>query len=386
MKLVVMQNVSLTKHLALSTYLQGVLESFGKREDVSTIALISEGYTDGRATRFTVRASHTDLYTVLGNLKYFVWALWSLIREGQRTNIDVIHTLYPSSSTLAALLFRTLFSRQTVVIYDIRSPWIMMAGNRGRIPKRFKSLILTVALLVERVLIKWVDGVIFITEGLRETYARLGLTTKKPIHISPSGVDTVTFTPHPRGAIRDQLQLTADSKIIGYVGGIAKTRDLQFLLDVASQCREKTGPKWHIVFVGDGDYKRELMRQVERLQLTNVHFIGPFPHDDIPRIISDIDVGVCHLPRSPLFNTSFPMKILEYLACGVPVLASRIPTHEEIARKIEGVVIYDFTPESFVSAVNIAMRQQIDTRGLAMFSWSAITDALVKLFRQLLRN
>ncbi len=386
MRLVVMQNVSLSEHMALSTYLRGVLEAFCNKRGISLTALISSGYNDGRTTRFTVRQSHTDLYTLLGNLKYFIWALLNLVHEQRRVPIDVIHTLYPSSSTLAALLFRTLFSRRTKVIYDIRSPWILMAGKSGKIPKYLKRIVLTAALIVEKNLIRWVDGVAFITEGLKDYYRQLGLVTRRPVHISPSGIDMTAFTPRPRGTLRRQLQIPTDSKIIGYVGGISQSRRLDFLLEAASFFREKLGPEWHLVLVGAGDYKRELMRMAEEHKLSNVHFVGPFPHDEIPHIISDIDVGICHLPWTPLFNTSFPMKILEYMACGIPVIASRIPTHEKISQELEGIFIYAFNHESFVEVSMRALNQQIDLTALTRFSWPVITDGLLDLFIQLHRS
>ncbi|MDF1540660.1 MAG: glycosyltransferase [Candidatus Thorarchaeota archaeon] len=219
-------------------------------------------------------ASGTDLYSLSGNLRFIFWALGALWKSGRRRTIDVIHCLYPSSSTLACVLYKWLISPRTRVVYDIRSPWIDMSTKRGEIQGWMKSSFRIAALILEETILSLVDGVVFITDGLEKHYRSIGIIPPINCTISPSGVDVVAFHPAPRGAIRKRLNLGKDAKIIGYVGGVAKTRQLSFLIDGFEKLVETSDESWNLVFIGDGDDLDFLKSEVIKRSLDGVHFFG----------------------------------------------------------------------------------------------------------------
>ncbi|MDF1540661.1 MAG: glycosyltransferase [Candidatus Thorarchaeota archaeon] len=113
-------------------------------------------------------------------------------------------------------------------------------------------------------------------------------------------------------------------------------------------------------------------------------FLGRVPHGEVSSLIADLDYGVCHLPETPLFNTSFPMKVLEYLACGTPVLMSNMPAHVEIAKQLSGTIIYDFSSLSFAESINDSTsKAKVDLADIQRFSWDAIAKQLQSFYKSL---
>lgn len=77
------------------------------------------------------------------------------------------------------------------------------------------------------------------------------------------------------------------------------------------------------------------------------------------------------------------MKILEYLACGIPVLASKIETHENISRRLPDVHIYN-SLESFLQQVKEVSLKRNVTTNLDEYRWESICDSIVQMYKQLL--
>lgn len=385
-RICVVQNVSIGKHLALSTYIRNLVESLAKVGTTRVTALVTSGYDNGDIPDgVNIYESGTDLYSPLGNLQFIWWCLKTLKNIGRKEPIDVIHAVYPSSSTIASLLYKFLFSPKSRVIYDIRSPWIDMSLKRGRIPTWGQIPFRAMAIILERVLLKLVDGVVFITNALRDYYNDLGMGGRRPILVAPSGIDLDKFHSHEEGSLRQLLGINSQKRIIGYVGGIAETRNLQFVVDAFNSLSLEEPNRWALVFIGDGDDFANLRRRVDNSQ--DIHFMGRVPHSDVPIHISRFDLGLCHLPQTPLFNMSFPMKILEYLACGVPVMVSDIPAHRQLAAKLTGIVTYGFSAEEFIEGAKKGISGlNINRKELNQFTWESIALHLSRFYSDLLKS
>ncbi len=382
MRICIVQNVSLTGHLALSTYLRNLTESLDRIEGVNVTALVSRGYPDGwSANHLEVLESRTNLYSLQGNLFFVFWSLFTLWRTGRKNRINLIHCLYPSSSTIACILYKWMFSQKTKIVYDIRSPWIDMSLKRGRIDEKAKGPFRILAYTLERFLLKLVDGVIFITKGLESRYRRSGLHSHGICTVSPSGVDLKRFHPRSNHRLRQLLGLKAGDRIIGYAGGIAETRKLKFIIDGYEKLVQQGHRQWKLVFIGDGDDLDRLKTEVRERGINGVYFTGEVPHSDVAELIADFDVGVCHLPSSPLFDTSFPMKVLEYRATGIPVLLSDIPAHREISEYLTGTTRYGFSADDFADSVSgSTARINGDLSNVSRFSWERIAVDLLRFY------
>ncbi len=386
MKVVIAQNVSLENHLALSTYLRNISVFLARREEIDLSLVVQEppaaleGLSPQRIK--TVRA-HT--YTLGGNLEYTLKLLRLLREEDREAGIDVIHCLYPNSSLQAAVLFKRMFSPKVKIIYDIRSPWIEVSMDRLDL-NRGRSLYRKAAYAGETLLGRFVDGFVFITAGLREFYSRALGRDLEPSWLVPSGVDPGLFRAHERGEMREKLRIPAQAKVLGYVGVLSRERELDFAIRAVRLLSEK-GVDCRLVFVGDGEDRERLEGVASRLGLRDrVMFTGQVIHDAVPRYIAAFDFGLCHLPDTLFFRRSFPMKVLEYAACGVQVMASDIKAHLDIARELPLLLYRHDDPGDLARLLEETERRPACVPdGLARYSWERIAADLALCYSEVLR-
>ena len=134
------------------------------------------------------------------------------------------------------------------------------------------------------------------------------------------------------------------------VSTLAKVRQLDFVIKAFAVLQRKD-PRYKLYFIGDGDEKPHLQELVKKLKMQDsVIFEGRVPHELMPKYISCFDIGICHIPDLFVFRQSFPLKILEYLSCHVPVLASDIPANREVAKNLKEISLYEFTKDSFITS------------------------------------
>jgi teichuronic acid biosynthesis glycosyltransferase TuaH len=133
----------------------------------------------------------------------------------------------------------------------------------------------------------------------------------------PFGVDANAFYDTDRYSIPPDVALP--SPIIGFVGHINQRIDLRLLEAVAATGRSLllVGPRT------DDSADRE--RWQELLARPNVRWVGPKSFVDLPGYYAAIDVGLVPYGDSAFNRGSFPLKTLEYLAAGRPVVATGLP-------------------------------------------------------------
>ncbi|RNI25605.1 glycosyltransferase [Rufibacter latericius] len=111
--------------------------------------------------------------------------------------------------------------------------------------------------------------------------------------------------------------------IIGYVGALITLRlDLALMIDLA-----KARPDWSFVLIGkeDDDFKAS-----ELHHLPNVYFLGLKHTKDVPAYLQGFDVCINPQILNDITNSNFPLKVIEYLAMGKPVVATSTNTMREV--------------------------------------------------------
>ncbi len=137
----------------------------------------------------------------------------------------------------------------------------------------------------------------------------------------PNGVDTDRFaTRYSRQRSRAAFGLPPHAALLGFTGSLRPWHGLDIAIAALADLPERV----QIVVAGSGPVQEDLAQQAAAEGLGHrVHWLGQLPHDRIPAMLAACDLALAPYPHLPNFGFS-PLKLYEYLAAGVPVVASDI--------------------------------------------------------------
>jgi len=160
----------------------------------------------------------------------------------------------------------------------------------------------------------------------REMMRAYGIAEEKII-VCPNGINLDEFTvTTPKDVLRAQLHLPQEKKIVMYTGHLYGWKGAQVLAEAAHFLRGEV----LMVFVGGTD--KDISRFKEQYERSDIRIVGRVPHTLIPKYLVCADVVVLpNIPstRESRFTTS-PIKLFEYMAAGIPIVASDLPSIREI--------------------------------------------------------
>lgn len=178
------------------------------------------------------------------------------------------------------------------------------------------------------------------------------------IAVFPNGVDVQRYRPYPekRADLRASLGLDNHPMVI-YVGSFYRWHDVATLLDGFAQVLP-TYPDARLLLVGEGEQYQAMINHATNLGIAHaVIFSGRLPHDEIPNLVSAADIAVAPYPKMEHDWWGSSMKLFEYLASGVAVIASDIgeQVSEVIRNENNGLLV---TPED-ASEMGCAIKRLI---------------------------
>jgi glycosyltransferase involved in cell wall biosynthesis len=144
---------------------------------------------------------------------------------------------------------------------------------------------------------------------------------------APNVADTELFSRALEPGHEDAAMAALAHPRIVFTGAIVATKlDLPLLLTLA-----RARPAWSFALVGPvgpGDPHTD----VSALEgAPNLHLLGPRSYSQLPDVLRAADVGLIPYSRNELTDSVFPMKVYEYLAAGLPVIATQLPALEGVA-------------------------------------------------------
>ncbi|SKB59438.1 Glycosyltransferase involved in cell wall bisynthesis [Salegentibacter salinarum] len=180
---------------------------------------------------------------------------------------------------------------------------------------------------------KKADLILVVSEDVKRAVMDLGIPESR-ILITPCTVSQKMFDKAKGSVVRESLGLT-NNFVIGWVGSFRKFHSLDLLveafLDVSS-----TMPEAKLLLVGEGPERLRLQEKVENYGLHDrVIFSGNVPHNEIHSYISSFDLAVLPSQSNEGFHYS-PLKLREFFAAGVPVIASAVGDVETVVRESHG--------------------------------------------------
>ena len=212
------------------------------------------------------------------------------------------------------------------------------------------------------------------------------------IAVIPCGVDTELFAPNEQSVARARLGLPGGPLLL-YVGRIAPIKGLQTLVDAVGCLRGAGTPARLAVVGGDADEPRDgheadVRRRAARLGLGGaVTFVGAQPQERLRDWYVAADVTVL-----PSYYESFGMVALEAMACGRPVVASRVGGLQTTVRDgATGMLVPENDPCALAEAItrvlgDAALRWRLGHEGrrwAASHRWPCVAEAICREYAAL---
>ncbi len=279
----------------------------------------------------------------------------------QSKKYDLIYERYSLWSDVGARLSQV--SRLPLVL-EVNAPLLQEAA-RYRTLSDYK-----LAAQIEAAQFKAAYAISVVSRPLWEYVVQRGALARC-VHVLPNGVNPQQFHPAVRGgAVRSRYGL--DGRIVvGFAGRARPWHDLPTLLQAVAQLYQGD-PRYHLLLVGQ--MPDDLPQQLDSLGLANAFTAtGPVSHNEIPNHLAAMDVAVStHLPLTDFYFS--PLKLYEYLACGVPTVAADIGQPATLIK--EGEMGFLYQPGNAASLAAKISQLVADPAMARLMAWQGATQVL----------
>jgi len=235
--------------------------------------------------------------------------------------------------------------------------------------------------------IKWTlknaTNIIAVSDSLKRRAIELGIPGDK-ITVIRNGIDAKKFHPIDKLEARKKLGLPIGKKIILSVGGLVERKGFHHVIDILPDVTKEI-PNLYYVIVGgktvEGDMTDLLKRKIKDLKLNPyVMLAGPKPHNELIFWYNAADVFCLYSSKE-----GCPNVILEALACGTPVVASKVGGAPEIIINEDLGFLVD-NKEQLKQALIKAFNKNWNTKTIVQYgsqnTWDKVARKVIKVFEE----
>jgi glycosyltransferase involved in cell wall biosynthesis len=251
-------------------------------------------------------------------LNYFSFFLSAALRGIFLSRPDVV---IASSPQLLVGLSGLIIAKWKRVpfIFEVRDLWpesLEAVGASGKNSFLFWALGRVAGLLYRKA-----DHIVVVTNAFKPHLKRFWKVPPEKISVVINGVDHEFFEPQPANpALLQEFEIQGRF-VVGYIGTIGNAHGVETLVEVA-KLLQSSDPQIVFFVVGEGADKGKLEQLVAQNQLGNIKIFPGQQRQRIPAIIAASQVCLVLLKKSELFKTVIPTKMLEFMACGRPLVAA----------------------------------------------------------------
>jgi D-inositol-3-phosphate glycosyltransferase len=365
--------------------LSAALGSRGHRVDIFTRAV--DGAVPGRPIALSPRVRLVPIEfgapadapknALSAYLDRFFQAL-DRFREAERAAYDLLHSHYWLSGLVGRAAGQAWGIPHVTTFHTLGALKNLVAGAERQPDRRIAA---------ERELCAAADRIIVTSSRERDNLLRYYEASTERLSTVPCGVNLDLFRPLDRGIAHRRIGAAAGGKLLLYAGRFAPEKGLQRLIHALAGLAHI--PDLRLIVVG-GDGRgdpatREMQALCRRLGVAGrIDFVGRVDQRCLPAYYSAADALVL-----PSAYESFGMVALEAVACGTPVVATRVGAMDELVREGENGRLADgFDPSSLAEAVGRWLEQaearpadvQAIRRTAWRFAWGRVAAEVLRVY------
>lgn len=305
--------------------------------------------------------------------------LWQVLRRALKSKAQICHFHDPELIPVGFLL--KLAGRK--VVYDIHEDYPRDILTKNWIHPSIRRIMAAAANTVEWGIARSIDGTVAVTPDIASRFPNQ---------------KTITLRNFPSlSELRSEVKIPYQERPykVCYVGGLTASRGLLDMIDgIGALDAEKHGidtPSLTLAgrFASAEDEKLAMARPGWR----RTDYLGWVNRDDVARLFGVVRAGLVVLHATPCFERAYPIKLFEYMAAGLPSIASDFPIYREILDNGRcGLLVPPSNPAALAEALEWLFThpdeaQEMGTRGKERveryYSWEVERQSLFDFYRKI---
>jgi len=293
-------------------------------------------------------------------------------------------------TAILALFPRLIFKKK--LVFEING--IAHEEQRLKSHSLLNRILVSLTQKLEKLATKYPDRIIAVTPQIASyLVSHFDCQTDK-VKVVSNGVNTKRFYPIQEKDLlaewRRKLGIGQREMVVAFVGNLAPWQGIECLIE-ASPLLLKEVRDIRFLIIGDGILKTALKTKANSLEVSD-HFLftGMVNHQEVPLYINIADI--CVLQKQRLKSGYSPIKLYEYMACGKPLVATRVEglefiEEEGIGRLVEPEDVVGLERTLYDLIMSPEERMRMGQRGLELarerFSWELSTAKIEKILKEL---
>lgn len=297
--------------------------------------------------------------------------LWKTYKKALSLNGDIYHFHDPELIPLGLLLKL----KRKKVVYDVHEDVPRDILLKPWLPKMSRKICSVVFEIMENFSAKFFDAIVTVTPLLAARFTKENNTTVE-IRNYPISQDIQPIINQPK---KQQLC---------YAGLISRERGIFEMLKTSFRCEVELN-------LAGRFNSEDLYNEVVNLtEWNNVNYLGYLDRNSIVNLYQSSQIGLAVLHSGPTFNDSLPIKLFEYMAAGLPVIASNFPLWREIIDKHDcGICVDPKNLDEICEAIyfllnNAEEAQKMGERGQnairQFYTWDTEEEKLSQVYARIL--
>jgi glycosyltransferase involved in cell wall biosynthesis len=208
---------------------------------------------------------------------------------------------------------------------------------------------------------RYVDHYILVSHAMEREFRKTIASDRISVIHNAIELPSVRPSRAKHSTLRDELNLPQDTVLVGTVARMHPVKGHIYLIQAIREL-VKQWPNVHYVWIGGGELREDLEKQVQQAGLQNViHFLGV--RKDVPDLLPQLDLFVL-----PSISEGLSVAILEAMAAGVPVITTAVGGSPEIVtHQVDGILVPAQAPAALAEAIRDALShpERMKKMGLA---------------------
>lgn len=205
--------------------------------------------------------------------------------------------------------------------------------------------------ILEYLLFKYIRKIFVVTDTLKDKYSKRNLEVN--CFPTPANIQLfITNFQRYKNSSLNLKRLTSIKKpIVGFIGTIAEWKmDLKLLELIANKFTSASFVLLGLMSIKDKSIRKTLLSKL------NIFYVGHKPLEDIPTYISDFNVCIIPYLTNDYGQYAYPVKIMEYLSLGKPVVTTALPSIKYLDE--QGLIYWSKSSNDFIKNLKLALEEK----------------------------